>query len=53
MTAVDAVEKRLRLSKDRWARLRVHGSGSVHRLEVGSQPCGSRSEGPSIRTVWH
>jgi hypothetical protein len=53
MTAVGAVEKRRRFSKARWARLRVHGADSVHGLRAGCQPCGSRREGPSMRTVWH
>ncbi len=36
--AVGAVENRPRFSKDRWARLRVHGAGSVHGLFLCARP---------------
>jgi hypothetical protein len=38
--AVGAVENRRRFSKDRWARPRVHGAGSVHGLFLGACPAG-------------
>ena len=52
--AVGAVENRRRFSKDRWARPRVHGAGSVHGLVLCARPAGrSPSLAMPIRGATH
>jgi hypothetical protein len=60
--AVDAVENRRRFSKDRWARPRVHGAGSVHGLFLCARPAGrsprlsmpirAAAHEPAVSSVW-